>query len=167
MGGGAQGSAFGGIGVSNFTVLAAGTVLLAGLTAHLLMRKNARDGMHSKMMMDQAIMRRQMMSRRDKLHHTGHEPPRNYDEAANDLFAFTSSITLPDTALDNHDRIKECIHRHNPRIRAIMDAVRGGQMEECEGHQRIHGLSQLIMDDLKLPYRESINLMPYTISNIE
>jgi hypothetical protein len=174
-GGRVEGGAFGGIGVSNFTVMSVGLVLLAGLTAHILTRHQAQDKVRHIKAHNQAyrMARAQMDAIPDKdrrlkaLHHSGHDAPRNYDEAANDLFAFTSSITLPDTALANHDRIKECIHRHNPRIRAIMDSLRSGQMDEQGAHQRIHGLAQDVMEELNLPHRESVNLMPYTISNID
>jgi hypothetical protein len=175
VGGGASGSAFGGIGVSNFTVLAVGAVLLAGLTAHILTRQQAQDRVRRVKAHNYAQMEAQADwdavpyadKRRKSMHYTGHQPPANYDEAANDLFAFTSSITLPDTAIDNADRIKECIHRHNPRIREIMDSVRSGAMNPNDAHHRIHGLAQDITDELGLPHRESINLMPYTIGNID
>lgn len=173
--GGGYGGAFGGIGISNFTVMSVGLVLLAGLTAHILTRKQAQDRVRHIKSHNYAQMNRQAEwdaipyqdKRRKSMHHTGHEAPANYDEAANDLFAFASSITLPDTAIDNADRIKECIHRHNPRIRDIMDSVRTGAMEPREAHHRIHGLAQSITEELGLPHRESINLMPYTISNVE
>jgi hypothetical protein len=174
-GGRVEGGAFGGIGVSNFTVLSVGVVLIAGLAAHILTRQQAQDKVRrikSKNMAHQMAQAEwdsvpYTDKRRQLLHHGGHDAPRNYDEAANDLFAFTSSITLPDTALDNQDRIKECIHRHNPRIRAIMDSMRSGQMDDERAHQHIHGLAQDIMEELDLPHRDSANLMPYTISNFE
>lgn len=174
-GGGASGSAFGGIGISNFTVMSVGLVLLAGLTAHILTRKQAQDKVRYIKAKNMANMQAQADwdavpyadKRRKSMHHTGHQPPANYDEAANDLFAFASSITLPDTAIDNADRIKECIHRHNPHIREIMDSVRTGAMEPREAHHRIHGLAQNITEELGLPHRESINTMPYTIGNVD
>ena len=175
MGGGASGSAFGGIGISNFTILSAGVILLGALTAHILTRQEARNNFHRSMMYDDIRAERENKwdsipeddKRRMQFHHTGHQDPMNADEAANDLFAFTSSITLPDTALSNHDRIKECIHRQNPRIKAIINSMRDGHMNMQQAHHEIHGLSQNIMQELRLPYRESVNLMPYTIGNVD
>jgi hypothetical protein len=174
-GGRVEGGAFGGIGLSNFTVMSVGIVLLAGLTAHILTRSQAQDRVRRVKAHNHAYRMAQAQldaipdhdKRLKSLHHSGHDAPRNYDEAADDLFAFTSSITLPDTALANHDRIKECIHRHNPRLRAIMDSLRSGDVDEREAHKRVHGIAQDVMEELDLPHRESVNLMPYTISNID
>ena len=139
------------------------------------MRQNAQAEHRNRMATAQMLNQRQEAydnipeddKRRIKMHHSGHNAPRNYDEAASDLFAYTSSITLPDTAMANHDRIKECIHRNHSRIEQIIHSMRDGQMDEQEAHQHVHGLAQNIMDELDLPHRESVNLMPYTISNID
>jgi hypothetical protein len=164
-GGAVQGGAFGGIGISNFTVWAAGVALLGMLTVHILTRHHARHR-HGKAMHDE-WKKKHMRDlwhglgtdgqRKYMMHHNHHTHPRNYEEGANDLFMYTSSQTLPDTAASNHDRIKHAVHRRKHKIKDNIDKMHNGEITPEECHVRIHGLAQDVFDELELPHRDNID----------
>jgi hypothetical protein len=48
-----------------------------------------------------------------------------------------------------------------------MDSITDGQISSEEGHHRLHGMSQYVMDELDLPYRRSMDYMPHAMSGYE
>jgi hypothetical protein len=171
LSGGAFGGAFGGLGISNFTVMTVGLIMLAGLGAHLFNRRKAIEANNKARWHKHYAQMRASLPHADKrkrmLSHEGHGDPMNYEDAAGDLYAYVCSITLPDTALENGDRIHESIRRHRNRLQDIIDSVTEGQMSSEEGHHHIHGMAQHIMHELDLPHRDSVEYMPHALSGFE